>query len=241
MARRYHWHSAQLKTFHEEPHTYIYGQNQGEILNLTHHESGMAKSAMMEIVNENPEAMVSEIQKLLMPRHHEVRNEDVNLKRLGAMLVLAHEREIKDIESLLLLEGVGPRTVQSLALVSEIIHGAPSRFEDPARFSFAHGGKDGHPFPVPTKTYDETIEILRTSVEKSKIGHTDKKQAIKNLSIIAQDMEKDFYPEKGIEKVIAKERAESYKYGGRTVFGKSQPPFKKQLSLFDDTNDEEPK
>jgi len=233
MARRYHWHSMQLKSFHEEPHTYIYGQNQGEILNLTAHQSGKAKTGMLEIIKENPAHMVSEIQKLLMPRHHDVRNEDVNLKRLGAMLVLAHERELKDFESLMLLEGVGPRTVQSLALVSEIIHGAPSRFEDPARFSFAHGGKDGHPFPVPTKTYDETIAILRTSVEKAKLGHTDKQQAIKNLSIVAAEMEKDFHPEKGIEKVIAKERAESYRYGGRTVFGKSQPPGTGQLSLFE--------
>jgi hypothetical protein len=148
------------------------------------------------------------------------------------MLVLAHERELKDFESLLLLEGVGPRMVQSLALVSEIIHGAPSRFEDPARFSFAHGGKDGHPFPVPTKVYDETIDILRTSVEKAKLGNTDKQQAIKNLSFISQEMENDFHPEAGIEKVIARERAESYKHGGRTVFGKAQPP-DGQLSLFD--------
>jgi hypothetical protein len=236
MARRYHWHSLHLKSFHEEPHTFIYGQNQGEILNLTDHQSGLAKTGMLEIVKENPKHMVSEIQKLLMPRHHDVRNEDVNLKRLGALLVLAHEREPKDFESLLLLEGVGPRTVQSLALVSEIIHGAPSRFEDPARFSFAHGGKDGHPFPVPLKTYDETIEILRTSVDKAKLGHTDKQQAIKNLSIVSQEMEKDFHPEKGIEKVIAKERAESYKYGGRTVYGKAHAPGQGQLSLFDNND-----
>jgi hypothetical protein len=92
-----------------------------------------------------------------MPSHHDVRSEDIDLRRLGTVLWLAHDTQPKDFEELLLLEGVGPRTMQSLALVSEVIHGTPSRFKDPARFSFAHGGKDGHPFPVPLKVYDETI------------------------------------------------------------------------------------
>ena len=109
-----------------------------------------------------------------MPSHHDVRITDVNLKRLGAVLALAQDSELKNFESLLLLEGVGPRTLQSLTLVSEVIHGTPSRFADPARFSFAHGGKDGHPFPVPTKVYDETIHVLKTAVEKAKLGQTDK-------------------------------------------------------------------
>src|SRR5438105_10146736 len=137
---------------------------------------------MLDIVRQNPEKMMMEVQKLIMPSHHDVRSEDVNLKRLGTVLALAHEKEIRDFESLLLLEGVGPRTVQSLALVSEVIHGAPTRFEDPARFSFAHGGKDGHPFPVPTTVYDETINILQNSIEKAKLGETDKRDAIRNLS-----------------------------------------------------------
>ena len=234
MARRYHWNSAQLKSFVEEPHTFIYGKNQGLILNLTDQQAGRAKEAMVEIVKEKPSVMISEIQKLVMPSHHDVRSEDVNLKRLGAVLALAHEKGLQDFESLLLLEGVGPRTIQSLALVSEVIHGAPSRFDDPARFSFAHGGKDGHPFPVPTKVYDETIEVLRTSVEKAKIGHTDKQQAIKNLTYIAQLSEENFHPEDNLQKVIAHERSESYKYGGRTVFGKAKPPHPEgQLKLFE--------
>jgi len=233
MARRYHWNSAQLKSFIEEPHTFIYGENQGVILNLTDHESAKAKSAMLDIVKQNPDTMMAEIQKLVMPSHHDVRTEDVNLKRLGTVLALAHDKDLRDFESLLLLEGVGPRTVQSLALVSEVIHGAPSRFDDPARFSFAHGGKDGHPFPVPTKVYDETIDILRTSVEKAKIGDTDKQKAIKNLTHVAQMLEENFTPTEDVQKVIAKERADSYKYGGRTVFGKAKPPANKQLRLFD--------
>jgi hypothetical protein len=233
MARRYHWHSEKVKSFVETPHTFIYGQNQGEILNLTDVHSSDAKSAIVDITKENPGRMLTEIQRIVLPSHHDVQAKDVNLKRLGAVLALAHEKGVQNFESLLLLEGVGPRTIQSLALVSEVIHGTPTRFTDPARFSFAHGGKDGHPFPVPTKVYDETITILKTSVEKAKIGDTDKQQAIKNLTLIAQQLEKGFKPDaNAFEKVIAKERAESYRYGGRTVFGKAKPPKNSQLNLF---------
>jgi hypothetical protein len=235
MARRYHWHSEKLNSYLENPHTFIYGRNQGEILNLTDLQATQAKKGMLEIVHENPDRMVSEIQKIILPSHHDVRAKDVNLKRLGSILALAHEKDLRDFESLLLLEGVGPRTIQSLALVSEVIHGAPSRFEDPARFSFAHGGKDGHPFPVPVNVYDETIQQFRDSVEKAKIGISDKQQALKNLTLVAQLMEENFEPDPdSFDKVIAKERAESYKYGGRTVFGKAKPPKgNDQLSLFD--------
>jgi hypothetical protein len=233
MARRYHWNSSQFKSFVEEPHTFIYGQNQGVILNLTDKEAAGAKLSMLEIVKQNPTQVMMEAQKLVMPSHHDVRSKDVNLKRLGTVLALAHEKELRDFESLLMLEGVGPRTVQSLALVSEVIHGAPSRFNDPARFSFAHGGKDGHPFPVPTKMYDETINILHDSVEKAKIGVSDKQKAIKNLTHVAEMLEENFTPTEDVQKVIAEERAESYKHGGRTVFGKAKPPESKQLRLFD--------
>jgi len=234
MARRYHWHSEKVISFVENPHTFIYGKNQGEILNLVDLQAASAKTGILDIVKEKPSLILPEIQKIVMPRHHEVRAANVNLKRLGAVLALAHESDLSNFESLLMLEGVGPRTIQSLALVSEVIHGTPSRFSDPARFSFAHGGKDGHPFPVPTKVYDETINILRSSVEKAKLGDTDKLQAIKNLTLAAQQMEKGFEPdENAFEKVIAKERAESYKYGGRSVFGKAKPPKDDgQLNLF---------
>jgi uncharacterized protein len=224
MARRYHWHSQRVSSFVENPHTFIYGQNQGEILNLTDKNAVRAKSAMIDIAMEKLSDILPEIRKIVMPTHHDVRSADVNLKRLGSVLALAHEKEVRDFESLLLLEGVGPRTIQSLALVSEVIHGAPSRFTDPARFSFAHGGKDGHPFPVPTKVYDETIDILKNSVEKAKIGDNDKQQAIKNLTLIAQQMEKGFEAEPAtFEKVISLERNTSHKFGGRTVFGRAKP------------------
>jgi hypothetical protein len=137
----------------------------------------------------------------------------------------------EDFESLLLLEGVGPRTLQSLTLVSEIIYGTPSRFSDPARFSFAHGGKDGHPFPVPTKVYDETIEVLKKSVDRAKLGFTDKQDAIRNLYKAAEKAEAFFTPENKLDEVIENERRDSWRYGGRTVFGTEQPPTG-QLSLF---------
>lgn len=234
MARRYHWHSETVKSFIETPHSFIYGKNQGEILNLTDAKAASSKTGILNLVAEKPSLIIPEVQKLILPGHHDVRVEDVNLKRLGSILALAHDKGLRDFESLLLLEGVGPRTVQSLALVSEIIHGTPSRFSDPARFSFAHGGKDGHPFPVPTKVYDETIEVLRTAVEKAKIGNADKSQAIKNLHLVSQIVEQQFVPDEDLfDRAIAKERTESYRYGGRTIYGKAQPPEDDgQLSLF---------
>jgi len=154
------------------------------------------------------------------------------LKRLGAVLWLAHEKRPADFEELLLLEGLGPRTLQSLALVSEVIHGTPSRFKDPARFSFAHGGKDGHPFPVPIKTYDETLCVLQTAIYKAKLGNSEKSEAIKRLHTIAERAEKDFTPNADFDKLIEKERNDSWKYGGRTVMGKAKPPVEMQLRLF---------
>lgn len=235
MARRYHWHSQDVKSFVEEPHTGICGKNQGQILNLTASEANTTREKILDITQEKPELMMQEIQHLIMPGHHDVRSEDVNLKRLGTVLWLAHETQPKDFEELLLLEGVGPRTVQSLALVSEIIHGTPSRFKDPARFSFAHGGKDGHPFPVPTKTYDEVVSTLQKAVQRAKIGHNDKAEAIKKIHEIAAKAEKDFIPTDNLQQVIEKEIAESWKYGGKTVFGDAKPPKKSkgvQLRLF---------
>jgi hypothetical protein len=235
-ARRYHWHSDNLRSFVEEPHTGICGINQGPILNLTAAEAAPARDGILAITREDPGSSLKEFQKLIMPGHHEVRAEDINLKRLGSILWLAHDVAPGNFEELLLLQGVGPRTVQSLALVSEVIHGSPSRFRDPARFSFAHGGKDGHPFPVPIKVYDETIQTLRVAVEKAKIGNTDKAQAIKKLHEIAARTEKDFIPNDNFEALVRKEREDSWKYGGKTVFGDAEPPLKKrkiiQLKLF---------
>jgi hypothetical protein len=235
MARRYHWHSGALKSFIEDPHTAVCGINQGEILNLTDSLAAPSREGMLQVTGEKPEQVISEFQHLVMPSHHDVRAENVNLKKLGSTLWLAHEQQPKNFEELLLLEGVGPRTIQSLALVSEIIHGSPSRFRDPARFSFAHGGKDGHPFPVPVKAYDEVIDTLHTAVNKAKIGAADKNEAIKKLHQVAAAAEKNFVPNSNFEAVIGKERRESWKYGGRTVFGNASPPKTRkgvQLRLF---------
>lgn len=231
-ARRYHWHSANLNSFVDDPHTFIYGQNAGYILNMTDKDALPARKGIMDIAAHRPDQMLNEINKLVMPVHHDVRAKDLDLKRLGSVLWLAHEKKPADFEELLLLQGLGPRTLQSLALVSEVIHGTPSRFKDPARFSFAHGGKDGHPFPVPIKVYDETIKTLQTAVHRAKIGLSDKAEAIKKLSDIAQRAEKDFTPNANFEQVIEEERNNSWRYGGRTVFGKAQPPQNPQLKLF---------
>ena len=231
-ARRYHWHSENLKSFVEEPHTGICGINQGKILNLTSGEAGHTRQSLMNITAESPARMLAEIQQLVMPNHHEVKSKDVDLKRLGSILWLAQEKKPSDFEELLLLEGMGPRTLQSMALVSEVIYGTPSRFTDPARYSFAHGGKDGHPFPVPVNVYDETITVLQRAIEKAKIGNSDKQQAIKSLHQIARNAENDFVPNMDFEKVIEKERRDSWKYGGRTIFGKEKPPKDEQLKLF---------
>jgi hypothetical protein len=231
-ARRYHWHSPAVTSFVEEPHTFIYGQNNGNILNMVDKQAAPSRSGVMEIASEHPDRMLAEIKKLVMPSHHDVRANNVDLKRLGSVLWLAHEKKPADFADLLLLQGLGPRTLQSLALVSEVIYGTPSRFTDPARFSFAHGGKDGHPFPVPIKVYDDTIATLQRAVSKAKIGLSDKQEAIKCLSKIAQNAENDFIPNANFNELIEKERSESWKYGGRTVFGKAKPPAESQLKLF---------
>ncbi len=235
MARRYHWHSPTLTSFVDSPHSFIYGRQQGKILNLTDKTADDTRTGIITITKERPDSIMKEARQLIMPGHHDVRAKDFNLKRLGAALAIAHEREVSDVESLLLLEGVGPRTLQSLVLVSEVIHGTPSRFDDPARYSFAHGGKDGHPFPVPTKTYDETIEVLDKAIRQARLGRKDKSDAIGNLHKAAARLEEDFQPNNNFEQLIEKERRESWKYGGKTVFGDAQPPKQNggtQLNLF---------
>jgi hypothetical protein len=236
-ARRYHWHSEGLQSFVEEPHTGICGPNQGTIINMTANAAGPVRNGVLALTQEKPEIMLQEIQQLIMPSHHDVRSKDIDLKRLGTVLWLAHDTQPKDFADLLLLEGVGPRTMQSLALVSEVIHGTPSRFKDPARFSFAHGGKDGHPFPVPVNVYDETISTLQHAVQRAKLDNSDKQMAIKKLHEIARRAEDNFTPQDNVAELIQKERDDSWKYGGKTVFGDAKPPTRKvnkgvQLRMF---------
>ena len=154
---------------------------------------------------------------IILPRHHEVRSEDVDLKRLGAVLATAYESQPKNFESLLLTPGLGLRTLQSLTLVSEVIHGTPSRFSDPARFSFAHGGKDGHPFPVPLKVYDESIRVLHDSIEKSRLGYNEKSDCLRRLHQTALNIEKNCEPQADFEATLNYEKENSKNWGGRTV------------------------
>ena len=154
-----------------------------------------------------------------MPARHELKAEDVDLRRLGAVLAASYEAQSRDFESLLLTPGLGPRTLQSLALVSEVIYGTPSRFRDPARFSFAHGGKDGHPFPVPTRIYDESIRILGDAVERSRLGYQDKSDCLRRLHATALEIEANCSPEADFDRTIAREKAHSREWGGRTVGG----------------------
>ena len=174
LARRYHWHSAAVRDFTADPHTAIVGEHAGTIRNLVDRRARPAQDALLTIARDDPATTLAEVRRLEMPAHHDVRAADVNEKRLGAVLALAHERDLRDFASFLLLEQLGPRTLQSLALIAEVVHGTPTRFDDPARFSFAHGGKDGHPFPVPLKVYDESIAVLRRALDAAKLGHSDK-------------------------------------------------------------------
>jgi uncharacterized protein len=237
LARRYHWHSATVKDFTCDPHSAIVGQHQGTIMNLVDAQAAAAQNAMLGIVREEPQNTLCEVAKLKMPAHHDVRAEDVDLKRLGAILATAYERELRDFASLLLLENLGPRTLQSLALIAEVIHGAPSRFSDPARFSFAHGGKDGHPFPVPLKTYDASMAVLRRGLENAKLGNAEKVDGFKRLERFVRGVEKTFQPAADFAKTVAHERAISPSLGGRSVFDDRREgarlKAKGQLALFD--------
>ncbi len=152
-----------------------------------------------------------------MPAHHDVRPSDVDLKRLGAVLAVGYQRDFRDFASLLLLENLGPRTLQSLALIAEVVHGAPSRFTDPARFSFALGGKDRHPFPVPLKTYDETLGVLRRSLDQAKVGLTDKIDGLRRLDNLVRAAASRVRPVADFDRVLQQERAISPALNGRVA------------------------
>jgi hypothetical protein len=217
MARRYHWHSATVRDFVSEPHAAIVGENQGTIMNLVDGQAKPAQAALLDIAHEKPETTLSEVRYLRMPSHHDVRGEYVDLTRLGAVLAVAYERDLRDFAELLLLEKLGPRTLQSLALVAEVVHGAPSRFSDPARFSFAHGGKDRHPFPVPLKTYDESLAFLRSSLDAAKLGDTDKIEGFRRLEGFVRSVQTQLQPEADFDNLVAHEHAISRSLDGRSV------------------------
>ena len=153
-----------------------------------------------------------------LPAHHDVRAGDIVAKRLYGNLAAAADRGPTDFPELLLTPGVGARTVRALAMVAEVVHGAPYRFTDPARFSFAHGGKDRHPFPVPLRVYDETIRVLKSAVQAAKLGREEELGALKRLDEQARLLER-CASGPPVEELIAEERRLSHSYGGRSVFG----------------------
>jgi hypothetical protein len=234
-ARRYHWHSEGLASFVDEPHSAIDGPSQGEIINLTDRRAKNSRAAQLDLLASlDPGRIVTEfaaltrkplsqplLPHLIMPAHHDVRSSDVFTRRLHGTLAAAAELGPVDFPQLLLTPGVGARTVQSLAMVAEVVHGAPYRFADPARFSLAHGGKDRHPYPVPIKVYDETIRVLKSAVQKAGLGRDEEMQAIKRLDEQARRLE---HAASGpsLESHIAAERVKSASLGGRSVFGWEQ-------------------
>src|SRR5579871_4245445 len=210
-ARRYHWLSEGLKSFVDEPHSAIDGPGQGNIINLTDRRAEASRMKQLDLLGSiGPDGIVREftaleadekepmpqhvaqpgLPHLVMPPHHDVRANDVFLRRLHGNLAAAAEAGPADFAGLLLTPGVGARTVRALALVAEVVHGAPCRFADPARFSFAHGGKDGHPFPVPLRVYDETIRVLKSAVQKARLGREEELGALRRLDEQARKLER---------------------------------------------------
>ncbi|MEN3147566.1 DUF763 domain-containing protein [Neorhizobium sp. IRAMC:178] len=239
-ARRYHWISEGLKSFVDSPHAAIEGRGQGEIVNLADHRAEASRKGQLdllatlgpdrivrEVIAIEPARRVKELAQpmlphLIMPAHHDVREEDVNMRRLHGTLAAAADRGPEDFENLLLMPGVGARTVKALAMVAEVVHGAPCRFSDPARFSLAHGGKDRHPFPVPLKVYDETIKVMKSAVGKAKLGREEEMQALKRLDDQARRMER-YVTGPDLKEIVAGEFRQSHEWGGRSVFGWEPP------------------
>jgi len=237
-ARRYHWLSEGLTSFVEAPHAAIDGVQQGEIVNLTDKRAEASRSGQLTMLADlGPDKIALEfaalraetaplpaptdqmlLPHLIMPAHHDVRSSDVVTRRLHGALAAAADQGPADFADLLLVPGVGARTVQALAMVAEVVHGAPYRFSDPARFSFAHGGKDRHPFPVPLRVYDHTIRVMTSAVQKAKLGEAEEMAALKRLDEQARRLER-VATGPSVEEMIADERERSASYAGRSVFG----------------------
>jgi uncharacterized protein len=239
-ARRYHWLSEGVKSFVEEPHSAIDGVGQGEIINLTDRRAEVSRRCQLGVLQSlGPDGIARELSALarrveraitptlpaqlplphlIMPAHHDVRASDVLAPRLYANLAAAADRAPIDFAELLLVPGIGARTVCALAMVAEVVHGAPYRFTDPARFSCAHGGKDGHPFPVPLQVYDQTIQVLKSAVQNAKLGREEELAALKRLDDQARLVDRHA-PGLAVDALIAEERNLSHSYAGRSVYG----------------------
>src|SRR5215213_4827653 len=241
-ARRYHWLSEDLKNFVDDPHAAIEGAAQGKIINLVDRRAETSRRAQLDLLSSlGPDRIAREfaalegqtqhrapfaepfLPHLVMPPHHDVRASDVIMRRLHGNLAAAADRGAKDFPDLLLTPGVGARTVRALAMVAEVVHGAPYRFKDPARFSLAHGGKDRHPYPVPIKVYDETIGVMKSALRNARLGRDEELGALKRLDAQSRALER-MASGPSVQAVIAQERERSHLYGGRSVFGWEPPP-----------------
>jgi hypothetical protein len=219
------------------------GPGQGRIINLADRRARDSRDAQLELLHTlGPDRILRELQRiegdrvhreaplqlgllphLMLPDHHDVRASDVVTRRLHGNLAAAAENGPKDFTELLQVPGVGARTVRALAMVAEVLHGAPCRFTDPARFSMAHGGKDRHPFPVPTRVYDHTIDVLKTAITQSKLGNDERMSALRRLDEQSRRLERDARGP-SVPELIAEERRLSHSYGGRSVFGWEPEP-----------------
>ena len=188
MARRYHWLTA--PSFEREPHAAIAGRGTTNVLNLVAHESENNRAVSVELAREEPSKIAGEIERmrtLTMPRHHHVRLYDIDPKRIQRILLKAYEAQPEDYTSLLAVPGVGAKGLRALSLVAELTYGASASVRDPVSFSFAHGGKDGTPFPVDRRTYDSTIDSLRAALRDARFGRREKLDALRRLARLVPD------------------------------------------------------
>ena len=218
-ARRYHWHSDAVKSF-TSPHTGIVGIEDQSILNLVDENAQDLQNNMVKLTKTRPNEVIEAYQEANLPNRHDVRKEDVNIARLGSVLDLAYNRDIEKFEDLVDMQNVGPKTLKTLAMASEVIHGDATRFDDPARFSFAVGGKDGRPHPMDTQAMEETVNMLEESVAKSKLGDKDKSSAIKRLHKAAVEGESKGVPLDFLGELIENEWKDAENNGGHTFMGK---------------------
>ena len=184
LARRYHWLSEKIKKITIDPHYAICCDEKRKVLNLVSSESEKLQKEMVELVREKPDKLIAEMEmlKLALPTRHHIEVDDIDKKRFWSVLERAYQQDVKRFEELLLVKGTGEKFLRALALTSELIFGTPVSYKDPVRYSFAHGGKDGHPFPVKKYVYDHTIEVLKEAVNKAKIGDYEKLRSLKRLS-----------------------------------------------------------
>ncbi len=229
-ARRYHWHSPTVRSFVAEPHRGIAGIEDQSILNLVDHQAQPLQDHMVALTRENPKELAEAIRESDLPDRHDVRKDDINMARLASVLDLAYNRDIEKFDDLVDMHGVGPKTLKALAMASEVIHGDATRFEDPARFSFAVGGKDGRPHPIDTESFDETVDMLQDSVKRSKLGEKDKSSALKRLHDVAVGGESKGVPLDFLQEFIESEWGDAEKNGGSTFMGKVVPGLTRLLT-----------